>query len=214
MLKNEARWGNAFIRDPAESDNRYEAGKQRMRTNETSSRLVMISGCSGGGKSSLLAELAGRGYATVPEPGRRIVAKETDPDSPRLPWNDLGTFARAALDMACVDHERASNQKGIVFFDRGVVDAMTALEKADGVPLSAELADRYRYDDRMFLAPPWPEIFTNNAERRHGFHAAVDEYERLTAAYAKLGYECRLLPRTSITGRADVILEWLEQAGG
>ena len=39
-------------------------------------RFVIISGCSGGGKSTLLAELARRGYRVVEEPGRRIVAEE------------------------------------------------------------------------------------------------------------------------------------------
>ena len=33
----------------------------------------VISGCSGGGKSTLLMELARRGHAVVDEPGRRIV---------------------------------------------------------------------------------------------------------------------------------------------
>ena len=213
MREIEAQPGNAFIRDPVQADNHYEPGKQRMRTNETSTRLVMISGCSGGGKSSLLEELARRGYATVSEPGRRIVAAETDPDSPRLPWNDLGAFARAALEMARADHERATKLDGIVFFDRGIVDAMVALEKADGVPLSAKLANRYRYGDCVFLAPPWPEIFVSDAERRHGFNAAVDEYERLAAAYERLGYVCRILPRTSVSERANNIMAMLEQAG-
>ena len=40
------------------------------------SRFVILSGCSGGGKSTLLDALAERGFAVVPEPGRRIVAKE------------------------------------------------------------------------------------------------------------------------------------------
>jgi predicted ATPase len=39
-------------------------------------RFVVISGCSGGGKSTLLIELGRRGYATVEEPGRRIVKEE------------------------------------------------------------------------------------------------------------------------------------------
>jgi predicted ATPase len=38
-------------------------------------RFVVISGCSGGGKSTLLAELARRGHAVVEEPGRRIVQR-------------------------------------------------------------------------------------------------------------------------------------------
>ena len=37
------------------------------------SRHVVLSGCSGGGKSALLAELSSRGFETVEEPGRRIV---------------------------------------------------------------------------------------------------------------------------------------------
>lgn len=40
-------------------------------------RFVVISGCSSGGKSTLLAELGRRGYAVVDEPGRRIVKDET-----------------------------------------------------------------------------------------------------------------------------------------
>jgi predicted ATPase len=50
-------------------------------------RFVVISGCSGGGKSTLLAELVGRGYAAVEEPGRRIVEEElaaTDQHYPGL----------------------------------------------------------------------------------------------------------------------------------
>ena len=39
-------------------------------------RFVVISGCSGGGKSTLLAELGRRGHAFVEEPGRRIVKEE------------------------------------------------------------------------------------------------------------------------------------------
>jgi predicted ATPase len=47
--------------------------------------LVVISGCSGGGKSTLLAELAQRGYGVVEEPGRRIVREELDAHSPNTP---------------------------------------------------------------------------------------------------------------------------------
>jgi predicted ATPase len=51
-------------------------------------RFVVISGCSGGGKSTLLAELRGRGYAVVEEPGRRIVREELEGRGAALPWVD------------------------------------------------------------------------------------------------------------------------------
>ncbi len=48
----------------------YVAGNPRWNG---SPRLVAVSGCSGGGKSALLAEMAARGYRVFPEPGRQVV---------------------------------------------------------------------------------------------------------------------------------------------
>ena len=39
-------------------------------------KLVVVSGCSGGGKSTLLTEMARRGDTVMPEPGRQIVNEE------------------------------------------------------------------------------------------------------------------------------------------
>ncbi len=93
-------------------------------------RFVVISGCSGGGKSTLLAELQRRGHAVVEEPGRRIVREETAGDGAALPWVDLAAFARRAVDLALADREAAASLDGWVFFDRGLVDAAAALEHA------------------------------------------------------------------------------------
>ena len=66
-------------------------------------RFVVISGCSGGGKSMLLAELAQRGYAVVEEPGRRIVQQELQGGGAALPWVDPVAFARRAIAMSLED---------------------------------------------------------------------------------------------------------------
>lgn len=59
----------------------------------------LITGCSGGGKSTLLDALAQRGYATVPERGRRIVA-EAGP----MPWDDPAGFARLIRALADIGY--------------------------------------------------------------------------------------------------------------
>jgi len=59
-------------------------------------RFVIISGCSSGGKSTLLAELQLRGFATVEEPGRRIVREELRGDGSACPGSMLPN-SRAAL---------------------------------------------------------------------------------------------------------------------
>ncbi len=70
-------------------------------------RFVVISGCSGGGKSTLLAELGRRGHAVVEEPGRRIVREELQSGGTALPWTDGIAFARRAVALALADRARA-----------------------------------------------------------------------------------------------------------
>ena len=172
----------------------------------TASRHVILSGCSGGGKSTLLAELARRGIATVPEPGRRIVAEERAGDGRALPWRDPAAFARRAVDMALRDRAGVAGAEGWVVFDRGLVDAAVALDHAAGVPLHVTLAGQARFHGRVFLTPPWRELYRTDAERQHGFDDAVAEYDRLRAAYAELGYATVILPKTDVAARADALL--------
>jgi predicted ATPase len=172
-------------------------------------RFVIISGCSSGGKSTLLAELSRRGYATVEEPGRRIVSEEMLGDGRALPWVDAIAFARRAVALALTDLVKASNVSGWVFFDRGLIDAAAAVEHLTGEPVLATIAQEHRFHHRVFLAPPWPEIYVTDLERRHGFDAAVAEYQRLLDVYPALGYEVTILPRIGISERADFVLNRL-----
>lgn len=171
-----------------------------------SDRFVVLSGCSGDGKSTLLAELASRGYCVVEEPGRRIVKQELETNGVALPWIDGAAFARRAIEMADCDRRTALGKSGWVFFDRGLIDAASALQQMTGEPSLRDLQSRDRYHRRVFLAPPWPEIFVTDAERRHGFEASLAEFERLRAVYPALGYEVIMLPKVSVRERADFVL--------
>lgn len=170
-------------------------------------RFIVISGCSGGGKSTLLDALARRGFAIVEEPGRRIVREELARAGDALPWVDLEAFLHRAMAMALKDRETAMrNTAGLVFFDRGLIDAAAALTHVTGQDALGPLLREHRYNRRAFLAPPWREIFANDTERRHSFEDAVAEYERLLNGYAALGYQTHVLPKTTVEERADFVL--------
>jgi predicted ATPase len=168
-------------------------------------RFVIISGCSGGGKSTLVAELHQRGYAVVGEPGRRIVAQELEAGGSALPWVDGAAFARRAIEVSLADRIAAEASSGWVFFDRGLIDAAAGLQNLTGEP-AEPLCRTHRYNRRVFLTPPWPEIYAVDRERRHGLAEAVAEYDRLRDVYPSLGYEVWILPKTSVQERADFIL--------
>lgn len=166
--------------------------------------FVMISGCSGGGKSTLLVELARRGFSIVEEPGRRIIAESRLGDGATLPWVDAAAFGRRALEMSVADFKAAA---GLTFFDRGIVDAAVAIT-ARGNPYPHSHVESLRYDC-VFLAPPWPEIFVNDDDRRHSLEKALSDYERVRQAYIDAGYDPVLLPRDTVGARADFILRLL-----
>ena len=173
-------------------------------------RFVVISGCSTGGKSTLLAELGRRGHATVEEPGRRIARQELVGDGSALPWVNKAAFARRAIELAIADRRAAADRPaGWVFFDRGLVDAAAALQHLTGEPTLEKLGQAHRYHRRVFLAPPWPEIYLTDPERRHGFDQAIAEYHRLLVVYPSLGYEVIVLPKVNVPARTVFVLQTL-----
>jgi predicted ATPase len=72
-----------------------------------------------------------------------------------------------------------------------------------------QLCHVHRYNRHVFLAPPWPEIYEQDEERRHSFAEAEAEYEQLRALYPWLNYETYILPKTSVEARADFVLATL-----
>ncbi|WP_263410576.1 AAA family ATPase [Terriglobus tenax] len=172
-------------------------------------QFVVLSGCSGGGKSSVLAELARRGYTVVEEPGRRIVRQEMEHNGSALPWMDMTAFLRRAMELSLADRQAMQHHPGWIFFDRGWIDAAAARQRILGEPIPALLAEQHRYHRRVFLTPPWPEIYVSDSERKHGFEEAVVEYNHLLETYPALGYEGIVLPQASVSARAELILSTL-----
>lgn len=177
-------------------------------------RFVVLSGCSGGGKSTLLAELAKRGYGSVEEPGRRIVAQEQASDGAALPWVDVEAFLKLAIDVSRQDLAKAGANDGWTFFDRGLVDAASALAQVTGTPLSNYLSTELAYYPLVFLTPPWPEIYVTDSQRQHQLPEAIQEYERLLIDYPLLGYRVIIIPKTSVQDRTDFVLQQLSLEAG
>jgi predicted ATPase len=180
--------------------------------NETSfpvvrNHYVIISGCSGGGKSTLLAELASRGYPIVLEPGRQIVKEQTVIGGDALPWSNLHKFLDLALSRYLHQFNSQKQSQQLIFFDRGIIDALLLNQPQPDYFQHA--AHQFRYHRRVFLVPPWEEIFAGDAERKHDFASAKQEFDELLIKYKHFGYETVLVPKTSVKERADFILEKL-----
>jgi predicted ATPase len=174
--------------------------------------FVIISGCSSGGKSTLLDELARRGHATVPEPGRRVVREEQASGGTALPWADVRAFVDRIVALARADYAAAASNPGWTFFDRGLFDAISALGQVTGTGIRPDLLAPYPYHRQVFLTPPWPEIYETDPERQHGLAEAEREYQRLLTEYPARGYAVIILPKVTVAERADFVEDVLSGA--
>lgn len=177
-----------------------------MESGSTNYRFV-ISGCSGGGKSTLLAELKQRGYRVFAEPGREVVKAQLASGGNGLPWADGLQFAELCVALGRQYYEATSAATSPVFFDRSVIDNIAGIERAK-IPLSSHCKDALahcRYARRVFMVPPWPEIYRQDDERRHSFQEAELEYHGLLSAYQKLGYQTLVIPKQGVAERANFV---------
>jgi predicted ATPase len=170
--------------------------------------FVVISGCSGGGKSSLLRELSNRGYRVFAEPGRQVVREQNFIDGDGIPSKDAYKFAELCVSRSMHNMISAATTTTYVFFDRSIIDNFNGLEQMKGgAPAHIrKAAHTFRYSKKVFIAPPWPELFRNDAERIHSYADAVAEYETLLPTYQRMGHELVLLPKVSAPARVDFIL--------
>lgn len=166
--------------------------------------MVVVSGCSGGGKSTLLAEMARRGYPVYPEPGRQIVKEQLHLGGDGLPWENAVKFAELCVSRALFFYNTALPSVRPALFDRSILDNISGIERL-GLPLPEYMKQavrRYRYAKRVFMTPPWEELFARDAERRHSFGDAATEFAALQKAYQANGYEVVLIPKGPTAERA------------
>jgi predicted ATPase len=128
-----------------------------------------------------------------------------------LPWVDMAAFAHRAIATALADRSSTPASGSWIFFDRSLIDAAVALQQLTREPVLEEFGQTHRYHRRVFLAPPWPEIYFTDREWRHSPAVAVAEYYRLFKAYPSLRYEVFILPRVGVVERADFVLRTLEE---
>ena len=172
---------------------------------------VVITGGPGSGKTSLIEALADAGHPVEPEAGRAIIRLQQAEDGQALPWRDRALFAQRMLEHDIEAHERSRSSAGLVFHDRGVPDVIGYLTLC-GLPIPDHLsqaAAALRYHPKVFIAPPWPEIFGQDAERRQDFDEAKRTFDAMAAVYPTYGYELVEMPKATVAERVAFVLDHL-----
>lgn len=114
--------------------------------------LYILTGGPGGGKTTVLKELARRGLLTVPEIARQIIQEQVQADGTALPWADQELYARLMLERSIQSFEEQHPDE-LAFCDRGIPDTLCYLHliRSDDREAAAASAT-YRYASRVFFA--------------------------------------------------------------
>lgn len=170
----------------------------------------VITGGPGAGKTTVIAELARRGYVCVPEDARTIIQEQAAGKGGAVPWLAPRRFAELLMEGSIATYRAvmAKQHRAPVYFDRGVGDAFTCADLI-GYTLPADLREQAiecRYRDPVFVAPWWPQIYTTDEERRQNREEAQRTEHAIVKTYMELGYRIVKLPLVTVNERADFIL--------
>lgn len=173
----------------------------------TTSRLHVVTGGPGSGKSTLIAALAAAGIATSAEVGRQIIREQVAAGGDALPWADERAFAELMVTREVAAHRAALAVGEPVVLDRGVPDVVGFLRVSGlRVPNHIDAAARTcRYHPRVFIAPFWAAIYTADAERRQTAAIAEATHDVMVSTYRDYGYRLVELPRASVAERVAFV---------
>ena len=172
--------------------------------------LFVITGGPGGGKTILLESLAARGFAIVPETARQIIRDRIRKGLAPRPAPHV--FARQIFETDLVNYTSIMDEVEIRFFDRSFLDSSLMLYQDDrdyyGSIMNHIITQRY--NRRVFITPPWKEIYRNDRERDQTFEEAVSIYERLYQWYEKNEYQLIVLPKEPLETRVNFVIEQVQ----
>ena len=176
--------------------------------------FFIISGGPGSGKSAVIDRLDARGFTTVGEAGRAILREQAGTGGNATHTGDAVAFGTLMLERGIADYKRMRQADEPVFFDRGIAE-LTGYWRLIGQPVPASVsaaAQEYRSNPLVFLAPPWREIYRQDAERRQDWDEAVRTFELVREAYLEAGYRAVELPLDTVARRVGFILRAVDEA--
>lgn len=173
-----------------------------LKSNNT---LYVITGGPGVGKTTLINELSTHGFVTVPEDARKIIKEQIRTHKEGLPWKDKAYYAELMIKASVTAYQKINGEhtSKIIFFDRGIIDAIGYM-KMENIMVSEDIntiAGSYRYAKKVFILPPWKEIYETDTERKQSWKEAADTFEALKKTYLQYNYEVIELPKDTVEDR-------------
>ena len=172
-------------------------------------KKIVFAGGPATGKTTLIQTLELRGYACAQEVSRQVTLEARENGITQLFVSDPLLFSEKLLEGRVNQFKEAhKNKASLVFLDRGIPEVLAYLDSGNTpYPNHFTKACEDNQYDRVFIFPPWEEIYTSDNERYEDYQEALKIYPFLKAAYDRFGYESIILPKDTIENRISFVLE-------
>jgi predicted ATPase len=173
--------------------------------------IVVIIGGPGTGKTTIIEGLLAKGFCCYPEISREVTLEAKKQGIEQLFLENPLLFSELLLEGRKKQFHNAQNEPhDIVFLDRGIPDVLAYMHYiGDSYPAFFDLACREHIYTKIFILPPWEEIYESDNERYENFEQATLIYNHLTETYQKYGYHLIEVPKGTVEERISFILNQL-----
>lgn len=173
--------------------------------------IVVIIGGPGTGKTTIIDGLITKGYCCYPEISREVTMEAKKQGIEQLFLENPLLFSELLLEGRKKQFQNATSEPhNIVFLDRGIPDVLAYMHYiGDSYPAFFDHACREHIYTKIFILPPWEEIYVSDEARYENFEQAKLIYNHLTETYKKYGYKLIEVPKGTVDERISFILEVL-----
>ena len=166
----------------------------------------ILTGGPGAGKTTVLELLRKKGFPCRPEVAREIIKERLSLGlSPRPAPTQ---FAEEILAREIAQYDQSTRESPPIFFDRGIGDALCMLAQCDAIErdqIARHLLTR-PYNRKVFIFPPWREIYTQDTERDQSYEEGIEVYNQIQQWYQELGFFLVQVPVGKAEQRVEFIL--------
>lgn len=171
-------------------------------------KLVLLIGGPGSGKTTIIEELSKKGYICYPEVSRQVTLEAQKRGIDQLFLKEPLLFSEMLLEGRVKQFKDALNEtENLVFLDRGIPDVLAYMHYiGDAYPAAFEDACKNHIYTKVFILPPWEEIYLSDNERYESYEQARLIHNHLVETYQKYGYNLIDVPKANIENRIDFIM--------